>query len=46
MKQLDPIKELYNLYSEEKDSPRIVELGDTDLDFSLADGPVDPYLEL
>jgi len=33
MKQLDPIKELYGLYLEEEDSPKIVELGEeTDLD--------------
>ena len=46
MKQLDPIKELYNLYSEEEDSPRIIELGNADLDFGLKGGPADPDLEL
>ena len=33
MNQLDPIEELYNMYSEEEDTPRIVELGDDGLDF-------------
>jgi len=47
MKQLDPIEELYDLYSEEEDSPKIVEvLEDTDLDFRLEDRPADLYLEL
>jgi len=47
MKQLDPIKELYDLYLEEKDSSKIVEvLKDMDLDFRLEDRPTDPYLEL
>jgi len=46
MKQLDPIEELYDLYLEEKDSPRIIELGDTDLDLGLEEGLVDLYLEL
>jgi len=35
------------MYSEEEEEePRIVELGDMDLDFGLEDGPVDPFLEL
>ena len=43
----DPIEDLYNMYSEEEEEePRIVELGDMDLDFGLEDGPVDPFLEL
>ena len=48
MKQLDPIKELYSMYLEEEDSPRIVEVTDDDLgtDLDLGDGPADPYLEL
>ena len=47
MKQLDPIEELYDLYSEEEDSPKIVEvLEDTDLDFRLEDRPAGLYLEL
>ena len=33
MNQLGPIEELYNMYSEEEDTPRIVELGDNRLDF-------------
>ena len=46
MKRLDPIEELYDMYLEEEDSLRIVELGDMDLDFSLKNRPVDPFLEL
>jgi len=46
MKQLDPIEELYDLYLEEEDSPRIVELEEMDLDFGLVDRPVNPCLEL
>ena len=43
----DPIKDLYNMYSgKEEEVSRIVELGDMDLDFSLKDGPADPFLEL
>ena len=33
MNQLDPIEELYDMYSEEEDTPRIVEVKDDDLDF-------------
>jgi len=47
MKQLDPIEELYNMYLEEKDSPRIVEVVDNGMDLnSDVKGPADPYLEL
>ena len=46
MNQLDPIEELYDMYSEEEDSPKIVEVKDMDLDFGLEDRPADPYLEL
>ena len=35
MNWLDPIKELYDMYSEEEDTPRIVELGENGLDFVL-----------
>jgi len=46
MKWLDPIKELYDLYLEKEDSPKIVELVDgADLDLDLEDRPGDPYLE-
>jgi len=42
--QLDPIKELYDMYSEEEDTPKIVEVGDDDLDFVLdIEGPANPY---
>ena len=44
---LDPIEELYNMYSEEEDTPRIVELVDDGLDFDLdLEGPANPYIDL
>jgi len=48
MKQLDPIEELYNMYLEEEDTPRIVEVVDNELDFVLDNGdrPTNPYLKL
>jgi len=45
--RLDPIEKLYNMYSEEEDTPRIVELGDDELDsVSDIEGPADPYIDL
>jgi len=32
MNRLDPIEELYDMYSEEEDAPRIVEIEDDGLD--------------
>ena len=47
MNWLDPIEELYDMYSEEEDTPRIVEVGNNDLDFDLdIEGPADPYIDL
>jgi len=47
MKWLDLIEELYNLYSEEENSPKIVEVIDDDMDLaSDIEGPMDPYLDL
>jgi len=48
MKQPDPIKELYNMYPEEEDSPKVIELMDDylDLDSDLEDGLANLYLEL
>jgi len=47
MNQLDPIEELYDMYSEEEDTPRIVELGDDDLDLVLdIERPANPYMDL
>jgi len=48
MNILYSIKELYNLYLEEKETPQIMEVKDNKLDFDLdnEDGPADPYLEL
>jgi len=47
MNHLDPIEELYNMYSEKEDTPRIVELKDNDLDFvSNIEGPANLYMDL
>jgi len=47
MNRLDLIKELYDMYSEEKDTLRIVELEDDGLDFALdIKGPASPYMDL
>ena len=47
MNQLDPIEELYDMYLEEEDTPRIVELVDDRLDFdSDVEGPADPYMDI
>jgi len=47
MNWLDPIKELYEMYSEEEDALRIVEIEDDGLDFvSDIEGPANPYMDL
>ena len=47
MNRLDPIKELYEMYLEEENTPRIVEIGDNELDFvSDIERPADPYMDL
>ena len=47
MNQLDPIEELYDMYSEKEDTLRIVELEDNGLDFvSDIEGPANPYMDL
>jgi len=47
MNRLDPIEELYDIYSEEEDTLRIVEVGDDGLDWVLdIEGPADPYMDL
>jgi len=47
MNRLDPIEELYDMYSEEEDTPRIVEVVDDGLNFGLdVEGPADPYMDL
>ena len=47
MNQLDPIEELYNMYLEEEDILRIVEVEDDGLDFvSDIEGPANPYMNL
>jgi len=44
MNALDPIEELYNLYSDEEEAPRIMEIIDKGLD--MGDGLVDPFMDL
>jgi len=47
MNRLDPIEELYDMYSEEEDTPRIVEVVNDRLDFdSDIEGLTDPYMDL
>jgi len=47
MNRLDPIEELYNMYSEEEDTPRIIEIEDDGLDLdSDIKGLADPYMDL
>jgi len=47
MNRLDPIKELYDMYSEEEDTLRIVELVDDGLDFDLdIEELANPYMDL
>jgi len=47
MNQLDPIEELYDMYLEEEDTPRIIELENNGLDFvSDIEGPANPYMDL
>jgi len=45
--QLDPIEELYDMYLEEKDTLKIVEVENNDLDFvSDIEELADPYMDL
>jgi len=47
MNQLDPIEELYNMYSEKEDTLRIVEIEDDRLNFvSDIEGLANPYMDL
>jgi len=47
MNRLDPIEELYDMYSEEEEPPKIVEIEDDRLDFVLdVEGPANPYMDL
>jgi len=47
MNQLDPIEELYDMYSEEEDTPRIIEIENDGLDLvSDVEGPANPYMDL
>jgi len=47
MNRLDPIEELYDMYLEKEDTPRIVEVGDNDLDFVLdIERLANPYMDL
>jgi len=45
--QLDPIEELYDMYLEEEDTLRIIEIEDNGLDLiSDIEGLADPYMDL
>ena len=47
MNRLDPIEELYDMYLEEKDTPKIVEIEDDGLDFvSDIERLANPYMDL
>jgi len=47
MNWLDPIEELYDMYLEEEDTPRIVEVRNNDLDFvSDIKGLANLYMDL
>ena len=47
MNRLDPIEELYNMYSEEENTLKIVEIGDNGLDLvSDVEELADPYMDL
>jgi len=47
MNRLDPIEELYDMYSEEEDTLRIIEIEDDGLDLvSDIEEPADPYMDL
>jgi len=47
MNQLDPIEKLYDIYLEEENTLRVVELGDDGLDWVLdIEGPANPYMDL
>jgi len=47
MNRLDPIEELYDMYLEEKDTPKIVEIEDNGLDFvSDIERLANPYMDL
>jgi len=41
---LNPIKELYDLYSDKEKTPRIMEIVDGESD--MGDGPADPFMDL
>ena len=44
MNTLDPIEELYDLYSDKEETPRITEILDGELD--MGDGPADLFMDL
>ena len=47
MNWLDPIEELYDMYSEEEDTLRVAELEDNDSDFVMGvEGLANPYMDL
>ena len=47
MNRLVPIEELYDMYLEEEDTPRIIEIKDDRLDLdSDVEGLANPYMDL
>jgi len=44
MNALNPIKKLYNLYSDEEETSRITEMLDGESD--MGDRPADPFMDL
>jgi len=44
MNALDPIEELYNLYLDEEETPRIMEILDGESE--MEDGPADLFMDL
>ena len=47
MNRLDPIEELYDMYLEEENTPKIVEIRDDGLDLvSDVEGLANPYMDL
>jgi len=44
MNTLNPIEELYNLYSDKEETLRITEIPDGELD--MGDRPADPFMDL
>ena len=44
MNTFNPIKELYDLYSDKEETPRIIKI--TDEELVIGNGPADPFMDL